>query len=309
MIVRAAIFLVAVTAFGWSWSAAAQDVRTDASLRFVQAVPNDPEPDSGEADEAEPEADPEPEPPPPRQTRPRQAVPQQPRAMPPVVRPPARQAAPAPSQPSRPARGAQRPVAPRVLAPGETNGVPPLEDLAATRDRPLFSSTRRPPPPPEEPDEAPPITEAKSLNFELVGIVRSTDAAYAIVRNTESKQETRVPRGERFSGWTIEEIGERSVVLSGEAKRVRLRLYDESKAPGISIRKVGEPDDEHTASPDDDAAVDEEVEQQASPEGRAATAEPVRRRSRNDNMTPAQRRKARLQQQQQQRRQQRNNDE
>ena len=184
--------------------------------------------------------------------------------------------------------------------------MPSLEDLAATRDRPLFSSTRRPPPPPEEPDEAPPITEAKSLNFELVGIVRSADAAYAIVRNTESKQETRVPRGERFSGWTIDEIGERSVVLSGEAKRVRLRLYDESKAPGISIRKVGEPDDEHAASPDDDAAVDEEVEPQASPEGRAATAEPVRRRSKNENMSPAQRRKARMQQQ---RRQQRNNDE
>jgi hypothetical protein len=182
-----------------------------------------------------------------------------------------------------------------------------LEDLAATRDRPLFSATRRPPPPPEEPDEAPPITEAKSLNFELVGVVRSADAAYAIVRNTESKQETLVPRGQRFSGWTIEEIGERSVVLSGEAKRVRLRLYDESKAPGVSIRKVGEPDDDEQAgASDDNAAVDEEVEPSASPEGRAATAEPVRRRSRNENLTPAQRRKARLQQQ---RRQQRNNDE
>jgi hypothetical protein len=136
--------------------------------------------------------------------------------------------------------------------------------------------------------------------------VRSAEAAFAIVRNTESKQETRVPRGERFSGWTIDEIGERSVVLSGEAKRVRLRLYDESKAPGISIRKVGAPDDEHADSPDDNAAVDEEVEPQASPEGRAATAEPVRRRSKNENMSPAQRRKARMQQQ---RRQQRNNDE
>ena len=301
MIIRAAIFLVAAMTFGSSWGAAAQDVRAGASLRFVQAVPNNPEPDPDEADEAD--AEPNPEPPSPPQTRPRQPPP---RAMPPVARPPARQAGPVAGQPSRPVRAAQRPVAPRVLAPGEANGVPPLEDLAATRDRPLFSSTRRPPPAPEEPEEAPPITEAKSLNFELVGIVRSADAAYAIVRNTESKQETRVPRGQRFSGWTIEEIGERSVVLSGEAKRVRLRLYDESKAPGISIRRVGEPDEEHTASPDDDAAVDEEVAQQASPEGRAATAEPVRRRSRNENMTPAQRRKARLQQQ---RRQQRNNDE
>ena len=302
MIVRAAILFFVAAACGWWWSAAAQDVRPGASLRVVQAMPSDPEPDAAEADE---DAEAEPEPPAPPQTRPRQPSQQQ-RAMPPIARPPARQAAPVPSQPSRPARGAQRPVAPRVLAPGESNGVPPLEDLSATRERPLFSSTRRPPPPPEEADEAPPITEAKSLNFELVGIVRSADAAYAIVRNTESKQETRVPRGERFSGWTIDEIGERSVVLSGEAKRVRLRLYDESKAPGISIRKVGEPDEELTASPDDDAAVDEDVEPQASPEGRAATAEPVRRRSRNENMTPAQRRKVRLQQQ---RRQQRNSDE
>ena len=304
MISRAVIVFLAAMTFGLPWSATAQDVRPGASLRFVQAVQNDPEPDP-EVDEAEPEPDPEPEPPPPQQTRPRQP-PQPPRAMPPIISPPARQAAPTPSQPSRPVRGAQRPVAPRVLAPGEANGVPPLEELAATRERPLFSSTRRPPPPPEEPDETPPITEAKSLNFELVGIVRSADAAFAIVRNTESKQETRVPRGERFSGWTIDEIGERSIVLSGEAKRVRLRLYDESKAPGISIRKVGAPDDEDAVSPDDSAAVDEEVEPQASPEGRAATAEPVRRRSRNENMSPAQRRKARMQQQ---RRQQRNNDE
>ena len=303
MIVRACIFLLAAIALSWSWTAAAQEVRPGASLRFVQAVPNDQEPDAAEDEEAEPEPDPEPEPPPPPQTRPRQPPP---RALPPVVRPPARQAVPAPSQMSRPARAAQRPVAPRVLAPGEANGVPPLEDLVATRDRPLFSSTRRPPPPPEEAEEAPPITEAKSLNFELVGIVRSADAAYAIVRNTESKQETLVPRGQRFGGWTIDEVGERSVVLSGEAKRVRLRLYDESKAPGISIRKVGEPGDEHTASPDDDAAVDEEVEPQASPEGRAATAEPARRRSKNENMSPAQRRKARMQQRRQQ---QRNTDE
>ena len=308
MISRAVIVFLAAMSFGLPWNATAQDIRPGASLRLVQAVQNDPEPDP-EVDEAEPEPDPEPEPAPPQQTRPRQP-PQPPRALPPIMRAPGRQAAPppTPSQPSRPVRGAQRPVAPRVLAPGESNGVPPLEELAATRERPLFSSTRRPPPPPEEPDEAPPITEAKSLNFELVGIVRSADAAYAIVRNTESKQETRVPRGQRFSGWTVEEVGERSVVLSGEAKRVRLRLYDESKAPGISIRKIGEPGEEHAASPDDDVAVDEEVEPQASPEGRAATAEPVRRRSRNENMSPAQRRKARMQQQQR-RQQQRNNDE
>ena len=88
-------------------------------------------------------------------------------------------------------------------------------------------------------------------------------------------------------------------------RRLNVAGNRESKAPGISIRKVGEPDAEHPASPDDDAAVDEDVEPQASPEGRAATAEPVRRRSKNETMSPAQRRKARIQQ----RRQQRNNDE
>ncbi len=302
MSLRPWILLLAVIAFDASWSASAQDIRYGAAQRLAQAAQD--EQSEPEADEAEPEPEPEPERPP--QTRPRQ--PPQPRVVaPPVTRPPARQAAPTPtpSQPARPTRAAQRPVAPRVLAPGETNGVPALEDLTATRERPLFSSTRRPPPPPEEVEEAPPITEAKSMNFELVGIVRSVDAAYAIVRNTESKQETRVPRGQRFSGWTIDEIGERSVVLSGEAKRVRLRLYDESKAPGISVRKVGEPDDKQAAAPDDDVAVDEDVEPQASPEGRAATAEPVRRKPRNENMSPAQRRKARMHQQ----RRQRNNDE
>jgi hypothetical protein len=206
--------------------------------------------------------------------------------------------------PSRIARPAQ--LRPAMTAPGSSDGIPPLDELIATRERPLFSSTRRPPPPVEEPELDTPITEAKSMSFELVGVVRSDEQAFAILRNTESKEETRVPKGEKFGAWTIEEVHDRSIVLAGEARRVRMRLFDESKSPGISIQKVGGDDESDDASALDDSQVDEDVAPSASPEGRAATAQPVQRRVKGDNMTPSQRRKARLQQQ---RRQRQNNDE
>jgi hypothetical protein len=85
-----------------------------------------------------------------------------------------------------------------------------------------------------------------------------------------------------------------------------MRLFDESKSPGISVQKVGLADDadDQTAAGDGES-VDEDVAPSASPEARPATAQPVQRRVRGDNNpTSAQRRKARSPQ-----RQRRNNEE
>jgi general secretion pathway protein N len=177
--------------------------------------------------------------------------------------------------------GAQgtRPPRPAAAAPPAAedteSAVPPLDELSATRDRPLFSSTRRPPAVAAAPEQAP-VTEGRSMPFELVGIVSGADASFAILRNTESKEETRVAKGQKIGNWTIEEIADRAIILSGDSKRVRMRLFNESKAPGIKVEQVGgerasAPED---ADADDDEKVDEEVEPSSSPEARPAAAPP-----------------------------------
>ena len=153
--------------------------------------------------------------------------------------------------------------------------LPALEDLAATRERPLFSSTRRPPEIEPPPQVAAPITEATSMPFELVGIVLGSDVSAAIFRNTESKEETRVAKGEKIGNWSVDEISERAVVLHGGDKRVRMRLFDEAKSPGVKIGRMGdgsEPD--QTEASDSDEQVDEDISPSNSPQVRPATAQP-----------------------------------
>jgi general secretion pathway protein N len=178
-----------------------------------------------------------------------------------------------------------RPQTPQQPAEDSDDLMPSLDDLSATRERPLFSSTRRPPE--VAAPEAAPVTEAKSLSFELVGIVTGPDASVAILRNTESKEETRVARGEKYGNWTIDEVGDRFIIMSGEAKRVRVRLFDESKAAGIKVKKVGGDVDEApaAATPDEDDKVDEEVEPSSSPEARPAAAAPQSPQARRDRRT------------------------
>jgi hypothetical protein len=153
--------------------------------------------------------------------------------------------------------------------------LPTLDELTETRDRPLFSSTRRPPAIEPAPQAAATITEGASMPFELVGIALGTDVSAAIFRNTESKEETRIAKGGKIGGWNLEDISERAVVLRGNDKRVRMRLFNEASAPGIKVGRVGGEDD--AADPpveDDDKQVDEDIAPSSSPQVRPATAQP-----------------------------------
>ena len=171
--------------------------------------------------------------------------------------------------------------APKAATPGSAPAgqsgfdLPELEDLSATRERPLFSSTRRPPEVEAPPQAAAPITEAASMPFELVGIVLGSDVSAAIFRNTDSKEETRVGKGEKIGNWSVEDISERAVVLQGGDKRVRMRMFDESKGPGVKVGRMGESrDSEETEASDSDEPVDEEISPTNSPQVRPATAQP-----------------------------------
>jgi type II secretory pathway component PulC len=119
-------------------------------------------------------------------------------------------------------------------APVRSFALPPLEELRATRERPLFSPNRRP-------DEAAPGPEAElveespdSLPFELTGVVMGTDVAIAILRNRDTQETVQLRRGETLDAWSIEEIAARHVVLRQEDRQVRLELFS-VKAEGSAM--------------------------------------------------------------------------
>jgi len=176
-----------------------------------------------------------------------------------------------------------KPAAPAAAGPDKSDdaapsasGVPSLEDLSATRERPLFSSTRRPPDvEPTEQAAAAPITDASSMPFELVGIVAGSDVNAAIFRNTDTKEESRVAKGDTIGNWSVEDIAGRAVVLRSPDKRVRMRLFNESAAPGIQVGKASG-GDEPAAEPaaEDQEQVDEDIAPASSPQIKPATAQP-----------------------------------
>jgi hypothetical protein len=104
-------------------------------------------------------------------------------------------------------------------------GAQPLEQLSATRERPLFSPTRRPPPepavvvqgPPPPPPPPPPPDVA------LYGIVMDGEQARAVIRANPADKLTRVGIGDDVGGWKVAQIEGRRLVLSLDG---RLATFD-----------------------------------------------------------------------------------
>jgi general secretion pathway protein N len=120
-------------------------------------------------------------------------------------------------------------VSPVAAAPPNPLDALRLEDLAATRTRPLFAPTRRPPPPPAARIEAAPRPEpspvvAKPPPFELIGAVVGERESYAVLRRRGSEKATRFRLGDDADGWRVDAIGLRAVTLAREGRTQSLAL-------------------------------------------------------------------------------------
>lgn len=120
---------------------------------------------------------------------------------------------------------------PPAKAPVQSFALPPLEELRATRDRPLFSPNRRPDETAPGPESGPVEESPDSVPFELTGVVMGTEVAIAILRNRDTQETVQLRRGETLEAWSIEEIAARHVVLRQEDRQVRLELFP-AKAEG-----------------------------------------------------------------------------
>lgn len=126
--------------------------------------------------------------------------------------------------------GAQE--APQPTA-GQIPELPPLDELSATVERPLFVRSRRPPeePPPPSAVQPPPVEVAKEeAPAELTGIVNGPERTYAILRNVATKEIMHLRKGETIEDWSVQEIGLRYVVLRRGAGSLRLELFAEKEA-------------------------------------------------------------------------------
>jgi hypothetical protein len=119
--------------------------------------------------------------------------------------------------------------------------MPPLGELRAARERPLFAPSRRPPKVQVQEQAPLPVTEDNTLPFQLTGIVLGRDYRVAILRQTGQPEELRLQTAETIAGWTIDEIGDRYVIMRGKGKRVRVWLYDESKNTGVTVNDPNAP--------------------------------------------------------------------
>jgi hypothetical protein len=107
----------------------------------------------------------------------------------------------------------------------------PIESLQATRERPLFSSSRRPPAPAviAKPVEAPkvvvaPPPEPEVPAFDLVGIVEGNGQGYAVFINTGTHDIVRLKTGEGQDGWILRSVNGRKAVLEKNNKTAVIEL-------------------------------------------------------------------------------------
>jgi general secretion pathway protein N len=132
-----------------------------------------------------------------------------------------------------------------------------LEDLAATRERPLFRPTRRPPlaAPVAAPAAEPPQVEEQTAAlepppFDLIGAVVGKDAAIALLRNKSTGQVVRMRAGDEAEGWRVATIGSRTVAFERDGRTQSLALAAPSAAPaGAEVAGEPEPPESAAAPP------------------------------------------------------------
>lgn len=143
------------------------------------------------------------------------------------------------------------PLAPVLAAEGNPLDALHLDDLSATRDRPLFAPSRRPPPPARveaAPAPEPAPVEEKTIvqeppPFELVGAVVGKSVAFALLRNRTTAKVVRVRSGDDAEGWQVGEIGLRTVALAREGRNETLSLTAQRPVAAVVVNTDEAPDD------------------------------------------------------------------
>ena len=129
----------------------------------------------------------------------------------------------------------------------------PLEILSATRERPMFSSSRRPPPvavaqvavakPPPKPAQ-----EERPPQLSLVGTVTGGDRSFGIFVDQTSKAALRLRIGEEYQGWRLRSVQGREATFARDQQTIVLNFPEPGTvaptAPRVEVAAVASPTDE-----------------------------------------------------------------
>lgn len=116
-----------------------------------------------------------------------------------------------------------------ATAPGNPLWGVPLQSLTATRERPLFSSSRRPPMSPaarvpvETPKPVAPVADT-GPPLDLLGVVVGGGAAYAVFVNSTTRDIVRLKKGEGDNGWILQSVTNREATLEKDHRTAVVRL-------------------------------------------------------------------------------------
>jgi hypothetical protein len=112
-----------------------------------------------------------------------------------------------------------------------------LASLSATRDRPLFSSSRRPPQAPFvrliEPPPVPPVAPAPPPSIALIGVIMEANGSFAVVRagtqagtnQAAANKSIRVRIGDQIDGWMVTQIADLQLVLSRDGRVANFSMF------------------------------------------------------------------------------------
>jgi general secretion pathway protein N len=104
-----------------------------------------------------------------------------------------------------------------------------LEDLPATRDRPIFSPSRRSPAPgvataPDMPLKAEKPVERERPQLLLIGTISGGKDGFGIFLDRPADTVLRLKTGEQHKGWTLREVRSRETVLEKGDNTTTLNL-------------------------------------------------------------------------------------
>jgi hypothetical protein len=108
-----------------------------------------------------------------------------------------------------------------------------LEDLSATRERPLFAPDRRAAPPAPQPITAPVVSAPEKEEVQEVtprlslrGIIRQGTATLIVLEDTASSTSIVVRSGDSYGRWRVSAESDNSVKLADGSQELRLRLFE-----------------------------------------------------------------------------------
>lgn len=133
------------------------------------------------------------------------------------------------------ARAADAPA----TAVGNPVGLQPLPELSATTDKPLFSPARRPPPKPVAAvaRQEPPPPPLPPPDVVVLGIVSENGDGRAAIRAAAvSDKVMRVRPGDDVSGWKVDRIEPRRLVLVQGERSVDFALFGAGAKPAKAAK-------------------------------------------------------------------------